>query len=49
MSQDGFEFRINQDSSEPMGGTELIYNRVMDRIDDDLKEKFLVVPSCFYF
>ena len=45
MSQDGFEFRINQDSSEPMGGTELIYNRVMDRIDDDLKEKFLVVPQ----
>ena len=42
---DSFEFRINQESSEPMGGTELIYNRVINRIDDDLKEQFLIVPQ----
>ena len=36
-----FEFSIKQDESKPMGGTELIYNRVMERIDDKLKEEFI--------
>lgn len=45
MPTDSFEFRINQESSTPMGGTELIYNRVLDRIDDELKDEFLIVPQ----
>jgi glycosyltransferase involved in cell wall biosynthesis len=42
---ESFEFNITQDGSEPMGGTELIYNRVMDRIDDKLKEEFVIIPQ----
>jgi glycosyltransferase involved in cell wall biosynthesis len=45
MAQDGFEFQINQDSSTAMGGTELIYNRVMDNLSDELKEKFVIIPQ----
>ena len=42
---DSFEFQINQENSTPMGGTELIYNRVMDRLDDELKDEFIIVPQ----
>jgi len=42
---DSFEFRINQQNSKPMGGTELIYNRVMDSLDDKLKEEFIIIPQ----
>jgi len=45
MPEDSFEFRINQESSTPMGGTELIYNRVMERIEDELKEEFVIIPQ----
>ena len=38
MSDDNFELRINQELSTPMGGTELIYNRVLDCLDDELKD-----------
>ena len=40
-----FEFSIKQNESKPMGGTELIYNRVMERIDDKLKEEFIIIPQ----
>ena len=42
---DSFEFQINQENSTPMGGTELIYNRVMDRLDDEVKDEFIIVPQ----
>tara|TARA_Y100000996_G_scaffold415488_1_gene410538 strand:+ start:998 stop:1954 length:957 start_codon:yes stop_codon:yes gene_type:complete len=45
MSDDNFELRINQEQSTPMGGTELIYNRVLDCLDDELKDKFLIIPQ----
>ena len=45
MSEDSFELQIDQEGSTPMGGTELIYNRVMERIDDKLKEKFIIIPQ----
>ena len=40
-----FEFSIKRDESTPMGGTELIYDRVMERIDDKLKEEFIIIPQ----
>ena len=40
-----FEFRINQDKSTPMGGTELIYNRVMEYIPEELQEEFIIIPQ----
>ena len=40
-----FEFSIKNDESAPMGGTELIYNRVMERIDDKLKDEFVIIPQ----
>ena len=45
MSEENFEFVIKNDQSSPMGGTELIYNRVMDRIDDKLKDDFIIIPQ----
>lgn len=42
---DNFEFSIKNESSTPMGGTELIYNRVMDRIDDRFKDEFVIIPQ----
>ena len=40
-----FEFRINQDKSTPMGGTELIYNRVMEYIPEESQEEFIIIPQ----
>lgn len=45
MSKDTFELHINNENSEPMGGTELIYNRVMDVLDDGLKDEFVIIPQ----
>jgi len=45
MSEDSFELQINQESSEPMGGTELIYNRVMNVLEEDLKDEFIIIPQ----
>ena len=45
MADDNFQFQINQETSTPMGGTELIYNRVMDSLDDELKDNFVIVPQ----
>lgn len=42
---DSFEFSITNESSTPMGGTELIYNRVMARLDDDVKDEFVIIPQ----
>jgi len=42
---DNFEFRINQQNSKPMGGTELVFERVMNSIDDKLKEEFIIIPQ----
>ena len=45
MSEDSFEFRIDQEESKPMGGTELIYNRVVDCLSDELKDQFVIIPQ----
>jgi glycosyltransferase involved in cell wall biosynthesis len=45
MSEDSFEFQINQEESKPIGGTELIYNRVVDCLDDELKDEFIIIPQ----
>lgn len=45
MSKDTFELHINNENSEPMGGTELIYNRVMDSLDEELKDEFVIIPQ----
>ena len=42
---ESFEFKINQDDSAPMGGTELIYNRVMEYIPEELQEEFVIIPQ----
>ena len=45
MSEEHFEFQLNQDSSKAAGGTELIYDRVMENLDDELKDEFVIIPQ----
>jgi UDP-glucose:(glucosyl)LPS alpha-1,2-glucosyltransferase len=41
---DNFEFNITPpEEREAKGGSELIYNRVLDRLDDDIKDEFVFV------